>query len=69
VHVHVQKLVSVIKIATMLEECTIEEQRSVVRFFASLWAKVLNAKDIRKKVFPVYDRKLSSRKAVHTLVA
>jgi hypothetical protein len=31
-HAHVQKLVSVVKMATVLEECTIEEQRSVVRF-------------------------------------
>jgi hypothetical protein len=30
----------------VLEECTIEEQRSDVRF---LWAKGLNAKDIHKK--------------------
>jgi hypothetical protein len=33
-HVHVQKLVSTVKMATELEECTTEEQRSVVRFFA-----------------------------------
>jgi hypothetical protein len=31
--------------ATMLEECNTEEQRSVVRF---LWEKGLNAKDIHK---------------------
>jgi hypothetical protein len=31
--------------ATMLEVCTAEEQRSVVRF---LWAKGLNAKGIHK---------------------
>jgi hypothetical protein len=31
--------------ATMLEECTTEEQRSVVRF---LWAKGCNVKDIHK---------------------
>jgi hypothetical protein len=31
--------------ATMLEECTTEEQRSVVLF---LWTKGLNAKDIHK---------------------
>jgi hypothetical protein len=35
--------------ATMLEECTTEEQRSVVRF---LWAKGLDAKDIHKEMFP-----------------
>jgi hypothetical protein len=39
---------------TVLEECTNEEQRSVVRF---LWAKGLNAKDIHKEMFPVYGGK------------
>jgi hypothetical protein len=29
---HVQKLVSVVKMATVLEECIYEEQSSVVRF-------------------------------------
>jgi hypothetical protein len=37
--------------ATVLEGCTDEEQRSVVRFS---WAKGLNAKDIHKEIFPVY---------------
>jgi hypothetical protein len=32
-HTHVQKLASEDKIATVLEECTTEEQRSIVRFF------------------------------------
>jgi hypothetical protein len=32
-HVQFQRLVSVVKMATLLEECTTEEQRSVVRFF------------------------------------
>jgi hypothetical protein len=31
-HAHVQRLVSVIKIAIMLEGCNIEEKRSVVLF-------------------------------------
>jgi hypothetical protein len=35
--------------ATVLEECTTEEQRSVV----FLWKKGLNAKDIHKDIFPV----------------
>jgi hypothetical protein len=43
-HAHVQRPVGVVKIATVLEECAIE-QRSVVPF---LWAKGLNAKDIHK---------------------
>jgi hypothetical protein len=34
---------------TVLEECTNEEQRSVLRFF--LWVKGLNAKDIHEEMF------------------
>jgi hypothetical protein len=30
---HVQKLVSVVKMTTLLEECTTEKQRNLVRFF------------------------------------
>jgi hypothetical protein len=30
-HAHGQRLVSVVKVATVLDECTTEEQRSVVR--------------------------------------
>jgi hypothetical protein len=50
--------------ATVLEECITEEQRSVVRFFF-LWAKGLGAKDIHKETFPVYGWNCSPRKAVH----
>jgi hypothetical protein len=50
---------------TVLEECTIEEQPSVVRF---LWAKGLNAKDIHKEMFPVYGGMCLSRSAVHSWV-
>jgi hypothetical protein len=32
-HAPVQRLVSVVKMATVLEECAAVEQRSVVRFF------------------------------------
>jgi hypothetical protein len=32
VQAHVQRLVSVVKMTTVLEECTAEEQRSVVLF-------------------------------------
>jgi hypothetical protein len=46
-HAHVQRLVSVVKMVTVCEEYTNEEQCSVVRF---LWTKGLNAKDIHKKV-------------------
>jgi hypothetical protein len=60
----VQKLGSVAKMATMLGECTMQEQCSVVGF---LWTKGLNAKDIHKEMFPVYGGKCLSRKAVHKL--
>jgi hypothetical protein len=33
------------------------------------WAKGLNAKDIHKEIFPVYDRKFLSLKAVRSWVA
>jgi hypothetical protein len=51
--------------ATVLEECTTPEHRSVVHF---LWAKGLNEKDIHKEMFPVYGGKCLSRKAVHIWV-
>jgi hypothetical protein len=51
--------------ATVLEYIT-EEQRSVVRF---LWVKGLNAKDIYKEIFPLYDGKCLSGKAVDNWVA
>jgi hypothetical protein len=54
-------LVSVVKLATVLEECITEEQRCVVRF---LWAKGLNAKDIHKESFHVNVGKCLSRKVV-----
>jgi hypothetical protein len=65
-HAHIQKLVSVVKNVTMLEECATELERSVVRFF--FWAKGLNAKDIHKEIFPVYVAKCLSRKAVRNWV-
>jgi hypothetical protein len=51
---HVQRLVSVVEMTTMLKEYTTAEQRSVVCF---MWAKGLNAKDIHKAMFPVYGGK------------
>jgi hypothetical protein len=63
--VHVQWLVSVVEMATVLEEYPAEEQRSVVRF---LWAKGHNAKNIYKEMFPVYGGKCLSPKAVHNWV-
>jgi hypothetical protein len=51
--------------ATVLEECNTEEQRSVVRY---VWTKGLNTNDIHKKMFSVYSWKSLSRKPVHNLV-
>jgi hypothetical protein len=56
---------SVIKMATVVDEYSTEEQSSLMRF---LWAKERNAKDIHKKIFPVYGAKCLSRKAVHNWV-
>jgi hypothetical protein len=55
-------MASIVKMATVFEECTNEEQRSAVRV---LWSKGLSAKGIHKEMFPVYCRKFLSRKAVH----
>jgi hypothetical protein len=52
--------------ATELEEYTTEEQRSLVRFF--FVGKRLNAKDIRKEMFPVYGVKCLLRKEVRNWV-
>jgi hypothetical protein len=51
--------------ATVLEECIAEEQRSVVSFF---WKKGLNAKDTHKDMFPVYGGKSLSFKVVQSWV-
>jgi hypothetical protein len=47
-HAHVQRLVSVVRMATVLEECATEEKLSGMRF---LWAKGLHEKDIHKEMF------------------
>jgi hypothetical protein len=59
---HVQRLVSVVKMATVLQEYTTKEQCSLVHF---LWSRGLNAKDIHKEMFPVYDGKHLLHKVVH----
>jgi hypothetical protein len=63
--VHVQKLVSVVKMAKVLEECITKDYSSVARF---LWTKGLNGKGIYKEMFPVYCEKGFSRKAIHSWV-
>jgi hypothetical protein len=61
---HVRRLISVVKMATVLGGCITEEQHSAVFF---LWAKALNANDILKK-FPAYGWMSLSPKAVHNWV-
>jgi hypothetical protein len=53
--------------ATVLEDCITEEQHSLALFF--LWAKGLSEKNICKEMFPVYDGKCLSGKAIHNWVA
>jgi hypothetical protein len=43
-----QRLVSVVKMKTVPEACTTEEQSCLLSFFFFLWTKGLNAKDIHK---------------------
>jgi hypothetical protein len=57
--------VSVVKMATLLEECSTEEQRSVVCF---LWTNGLSAKNIHKEIFSCYGGKCLLRKTVHKWV-
>jgi hypothetical protein len=64
----VQRLVSVVKMATVLEEYTTYYRRAAF-CCPLLCAKGLNAKDIHRKMFPVYGGKCLSRKAVHNCVA
>jgi hypothetical protein len=58
-------MISIVKMATVLEKCTAVKQRSVVRF---LWSKGLNEKDIHEEIFPVNGGKCLPLKAVHNLV-
>jgi hypothetical protein len=58
-------LVSVVKMATVFEECTTEGQRTSVLL---LWTKGFNTKDIHKEMFPVYGGKYLSHKSVHNWV-
>jgi hypothetical protein len=61
-HAHIQRLILVVNMATVLEEYTTQEQRSVVLY---LWAKGFDAKDIHKEMFPFYVGECLSRKAFH----
>jgi hypothetical protein len=61
VHAHVQRRVSVVKMATPVEVYNTTEERSVVRLS---WSRKLSTKDIHKEIFPVYDGNCLSCKAV-----
>jgi hypothetical protein len=50
-HAYVQRMVSVVKMATMLE---VYYYRRAAFFCSFLWAEGLSAKDIHKEMFPVY---------------
>jgi hypothetical protein len=62
-HAQIQRLVSVVKIETVLQEYPTEEQNSIVR---CLWAKGLNAKDIHKEMLSVYGGKCCRGKRLTT---
>jgi hypothetical protein len=64
-HAHVQGLVSVVKMATMLEELTTKEERSVMRFCGQ---KDSTQRIFIKKMFPVYSGKCLSCKVVHNWI-
>jgi hypothetical protein len=65
-HAQVQRLVSVVKRATVFEKCTTESSILLYDFF---WTKrKLNANDIHKEIFPVHGGKCLSLEAVHKLV-
>ena len=51
--------------ASVLSECTVIEQRAVVRF---LWAKGRPSKDIHKEMLSVYGERCLSHKAVRNWV-
>jgi hypothetical protein len=51
--------------ALPLNTCTTIEQYGVVRF---LWAKNMEAKDIRKEMLPMYNEHCLSRQAIHNWV-
>jgi hypothetical protein len=63
---HVQGLVSVVKMVTMLEECS---TKSSVLLCGSFLAKGFSAKDIHEEIFPVYGGKCLSLITVHNRVA
>jgi hypothetical protein len=68
-HAHVQRLVSVDKMATVFEEYIIEEERCFVRLGGGGAEEGVKAKDIHKEMFPIYGGKCLLHRAVHRCVA
>jgi hypothetical protein len=65
-HARVKRLVSVVRMATVLEFVL---SKSSVLLCVFVWANGLNAKDIHKEMFLVYGGKCLSRKAAHSWAA
>jgi hypothetical protein len=63
-HAHVQRLVSVVKMETVLEKYAPRAALSC----AFLWAKTLNKKIVNKEMLSVYGEKCLSRKGVRNWV-
>ncbi|KAG8226586.1 hypothetical protein J437_LFUL007278 [Ladona fulva] len=53
------------KMAGVLNDCTREEQRAVVRF---LWAKGLSTEEVHQEMCPMYGDNCLSRKAVYNWI-
>jgi hypothetical protein len=64
-HAHAQRLVSVVKMVTMLGRVYYQRAALLCIF---LWAKGLTAKDIHKEMFPVFGGKCTVHKVVHMWV-
>jgi hypothetical protein len=63
--IHVQRLVSVVKMATVLEECSTNSNILLCVFVRQ---KGLSAKEIHREIFPAYGGKCLLCKAVHNRV-
>jgi hypothetical protein len=62
VHAHVHRLVSVVKMATVLEECITEEQSTIVLFF---WGKKTQCKGYSLRNISCYVGKFCRVKRFH----
>jgi uncharacterized protein YutD len=62
-HAHVQRLLSVVKMVTVLEECTTKQQTLGCAFFVD---KRTQCKDIHKEIFRDFSEKSLSPKGFAT---